>query len=551
MFKYLIATTLLINLSTQAGWTQVQYGGLQSWLYQPKKSASKNALMVNLHGCSQKPDDLKKDGNWETAADDFSMLVILPLVPNGGKIMGCWDYYGDQHTRQNRDNQKILKMVEEILKDQNLNIDPKQVYISGLSSGGGESLVMACLAPDIFAGIGINAGPIIGTNSNEIGVAPKNYDSYLKACKKLISLNQLEKDIKTQITSIIYGQNDFIVNPRHDTMTAELLSEIYDAKLKENFETKKLEGVNNDGTGVLFKDQLGPRISLIQNTNLGHNWPAGQGGNGGNFINKKSINYPMYLARFFSENNRRVSQPNLPKIFFQPVIDISKRIYLKGEFSALISGISDIELKIREKSDLKVLETIKGKINNNEVEFLSNKLKDGEYDLEILINDQKNISVLKRNAWIGKIPDAMKPQLFNVDLESQKNCVKIKGQAIENGKEKIVSLDIFIDGRYFQSTTVEPTSFFEWSDCSLSYGSHQVIISAVNELGLRSNDVEFNLLLDENAVTSSILEHCKNQRIPWYEYSKYYLKYGLEPFTMIQDSSFHWHDKNEIYKIKY
>jgi len=519
-------------------------------MFKPKTQSQMNSLMINLHGCSQKPEDLKKDGNWENAATDFSMIVVLPLVPNGGKIMGCWDYYGENHTRSNRDNQKIIQLVEELIKDKNNNIDPNQVYISGLSSGGGESLVMACLAPDLFSGIGINAGPIIGTNSNEIGAAPKNFDAYLKACKKLLALNGLESKMKTQVASFIYGQNDFIVNPKHNTLGADLLSEIYDAKLKENFDTKKLEGVQNDGAGVLFKDQVGPRISLIQNTNLGHNWPAGQGGNGGNFINKKSINYPIYLARFFSENNRRVSSPNIPKIFLNPIINLSQRIYVKGQLSGQVQQIKNVELIIKEKTQLKVLEIIKGKIRNGEVEFLSNKLLDGEYDLEIKLEDSNGAFILSRNAWVGTIPDAMKPQLFNVEVQTQKNCTEIKGQAISNGKEKIVSLDVFVDGQYFQSIEVEPSTFFHFNDCSLSYGEHQVVVSAINEAGLRSNDVVLDIFLDEYAVTSTLLEHCKNNRIPWYEYGIYYLKHGSEPFTMIQDQMQKWHDRSEIRKIK-
>jgi poly(3-hydroxybutyrate) depolymerase len=30
-------------------------------------------------------------------------------------------------------------------------------------------MVMGCLAPDVFAGIGINAGPTVGTTSGQIG----------------------------------------------------------------------------------------------------------------------------------------------------------------------------------------------------------------------------------------------------------------------------------------------------------------------------------------------------------------------------------------------
>ena len=119
---YLI--TCLLALSTQnvfAEWNFETLDGVQVHYYLPKKQTaftlkkSHRSLMVNLHGCSQKAEDLKKDGNWETTADDYNMIVALPKVPNGGVIAGCWDYYGADHTESNRHNIAIIKLVKALL----------------------------------------------------------------------------------------------------------------------------------------------------------------------------------------------------------------------------------------------------------------------------------------------------------------------------------------------------------------------------------------------------------------------------------------------------
>jgi poly(3-hydroxybutyrate) depolymerase len=132
----------------------------------------KRALM-NLHGCIQSADDLKNGNDWESAADRFGMVVAIPDVPGNGAadvrrdvlVRQCWDYYSANHTRNNRFNDNILELVDDLLGRVALDIDPRQVFISGLSSGAGETMVMACLAPDVFAGIGINAGPTVGYRS--------------------------------------------------------------------------------------------------------------------------------------------------------------------------------------------------------------------------------------------------------------------------------------------------------------------------------------------------------------------------------------------------
>lgn len=305
-----ICTIFCLSSSLAFGfWQQETIDQIKVNLYIPHKKSTQltslSPLMVNLHGCAQTADDLKNNGNWETVADEYNMIVAIPFVPNGGKYAGCWDYYGANHTRTNRDNSYIINMVQNLLNRTELNLDPAQVYVSGLSSGAGEALVLGCLAPDIFAGIGLNAGPTIGTGPYEIGTPPSELNIHIEVCKNLAASNNVEQHFQTQLTSIVYGNNDYIVNTSHNLTNAQLMGTIYKVKNQSTFDTNTLEGASSAGAGTLYSDLSGPRVSVIMNTNLGHNWPAGQGGYGGSYINKNSINYPRYLTKFFIENNRR------------------------------------------------------------------------------------------------------------------------------------------------------------------------------------------------------------------------------------------------------
>jgi poly(3-hydroxybutyrate) depolymerase len=225
--KYFI-TSIIFLFSTYsfADWKQETLGELSTFLYYPKASSIKStnykrALMINLHGCSQKADDLKLNGNWEKTADTYDMIVVLPKVPNGGVYMGCWDYYGESHTESNRHNGAIIGMIKALLVRPDLNIDANQIYVSGLSSGGGESMVLGCMIPDLIAGMGLNAGPSTGTNANEISRPQTTYDKMLQTCKKLAG-NKFDA-FKTQLTSIIYGNNDYVVSTQYDLNNAEIM----------------------------------------------------------------------------------------------------------------------------------------------------------------------------------------------------------------------------------------------------------------------------------------------------------------------------------------
>lgn len=105
------------------------------WLYSPASAGENNPLMINLHGCGQKADDLKELGNWEGAAEAHHMYVAIPDVPNGGVVLGCWNYYGRGHTESNNNNGNVIQLALSLRGNSNLHIDPAHIYVSGLSSG--------------------------------------------------------------------------------------------------------------------------------------------------------------------------------------------------------------------------------------------------------------------------------------------------------------------------------------------------------------------------------------------------------------------------------
>jgi poly(3-hydroxybutyrate) depolymerase len=548
-----ISIVLLLSLFqfAFADWSESTIDGMKYYLYLPKNLSTtkplSNALMINLHGCSQKAEDLKLDGNWVNAADEYNMIVALPKVPNGGKYMGCWDYYGPDHTRQNRDNVAILKLVNSLLSGPHLNIDPNQIYVSGLSSGGGESLVLGCLAPDVFAGIGLNAGPIIGTTANEISKAPANFDTYLKTCLKLADASNNRSHFKTQLASIIYGNNDFIVNTKHDLMNADLLSSVYQATLKSTFDTHTLPGSFTDGTGTLFSDGTHPRISLIMNSNLGHNWPAGQGGNGTNFINKKSINYPLYLTKFFFKNNLRAKNVFLPELKVKEVEERNNKIYISALINnKILSKNKKINLEIHNLLSGKVILNDQVDVVNSKVEYLSSALSPGEYLVKLQYLDNFGKREIYRHQWIGEIPGEMSPQLFNVVVNTNNNCLSVRGQAISNGNQSLKSVQFDIDQNQIDFVDLN-NSFFNYKNCNLSNGHHTIKISVANLNSTESNSITYSFAIGINEVTSNLFDHMMAGRLNWKDYAHWFAIYHDLPFTLYLNSNGTWSDKESYY----
>lgn len=326
--RKLVAPMLLAGLSTSAWaltpgsgtWVnETTLFGLQNaYVYVPKNVSpavigTGRALMVSLHGCGMTASNVINKGyNWEATAEQYGMVVIAPTVPSGTTATrayaGCWDWFGGNHTRTTRDEAVLLNLVNAVKARTNLDIDPKQIYITGLSSGGGLVNTIACVAPDVFAGAGDNAGPALYTASNA-GVGSKatvTAQSVSSNCTQIAG--SYSSHLATQIFSVVNGTSDYTVDPTHD--------QVQTAGMKLNYGASSSNGTFTDvkSTGESWKDAAGKtRVSYVQATGMGHAWPAGAGGSGGGtYVDYTHVNYPAYVTRFFFDNNLRVSRDAAP-----------------------------------------------------------------------------------------------------------------------------------------------------------------------------------------------------------------------------------------------
>ena len=294
---------------TPGAWTtRPSQSGMEVHLYTPTTTTAngKRALMIALHGCAQSNEVVRDNWSWDDEADEYGMVIAAPAAPNGGVIAGCWDYYDSNHSRANpsRHDDNLIDLAQALLADASLNIDPAQVYISGLSSGGGQTFVMGCLAPDIFAGIGINAGPAVGTSSGQIGSVAVSATQARNTCMNFANSGGNAGDFATQLTSVVHGKSDHTVAQGYADVAADAMAMIYGAS--------KDSGSNSIATGgaeQTWSDADGKRVQKIMVTGLGHAWPAGSDSSGGGYTDHATVDYPAVVTKFFFDNNRRVIVP--------------------------------------------------------------------------------------------------------------------------------------------------------------------------------------------------------------------------------------------------
>ncbi len=289
---------------TPGAWTTTaNQDGMELHLYTPTSTTlnGKRALMISLHGCAQANEVVRDNWGWTNEADQYGMVVAAPMAPNGGVIASCWDYYDNNHSASNpgRHDDNLIDLANSLMANSSLNIDPAQVYISGLSSGGGQTFVMGCLAPDIFAGIGINAGPALGTSSGQISSAPSG-TTKSSVATRCTGFSNADSEFETQLTSVVHGKSDYTVGQDYAEIDAGAMAIVYDVSKDSG-----TNSVSGGGTETTWSDSQGKRVSMLMVNGLGHAWPAGSG-SGGGYTDHASVDYPAFVSKFFFENNRRV-----------------------------------------------------------------------------------------------------------------------------------------------------------------------------------------------------------------------------------------------------
>jgi poly(hydroxyalkanoate) depolymerase family esterase len=140
-------------------------GNLRMFEFVPAQLQQPRALVVVLHGCGQTAAAYDLGAGWSTLANHHGFALLMPEQQRANNANTCFNWFNSEDiARDSGEARSIREMIAHMAKAH--GIDPRRVFITGLSAGGGMTSVMLATYPEVFAAGAVVAGLPYGIATN-------------------------------------------------------------------------------------------------------------------------------------------------------------------------------------------------------------------------------------------------------------------------------------------------------------------------------------------------------------------------------------------------
>jgi poly(hydroxyalkanoate) depolymerase family esterase len=261
-------------------------------LYTPSAgSRERLPLVVMLHGCTQSLDDFAAGTRMNSLAEEHGFFVAYPAQPFSANARQCWNWFKPTDQRRGHGEPALIEgITREVMRHH--PVDPRRVYIAGLSAGGAAAAIMGDACPDLYAAAGVHSGLPLG--------AATDLPSALDAMR--VGAKAPERPGLAVPAIIFHGDSDPIVHPSNgDALAAQALGS--GTGLRRTTEQGQAPG-GRSYTRITYADEKGR--TMCEHWSIrgaGHAWSGGSPS--GSHTDPNGPDASREMVRFFFEHGTR------------------------------------------------------------------------------------------------------------------------------------------------------------------------------------------------------------------------------------------------------
>jgi poly(hydroxyalkanoate) depolymerase family esterase len=249
-------------------------------------------LIVMLHGCTQSPEDFAAGTRMNFLAEARSCFVVYPAQRREANHAKCWNWFrASDQQRDAGEPSLIAGITRQIMRE--YSVDPKRVYIAGLSAGAAAAAVMGATYSDLYAAVGVHSGLACG--------AAVDLPSALRAMQQGGGFDRQAASAGGPAvpTIVFHGDHDRTVHPNNGDQVIE--QSIKRMGTERHVHRGRVSG-GHAYTRTVHSDARGRNIFEHWSIHgAGHAWSGGSPA--GSYTDPRGPDATRELLRFFLEHS--------------------------------------------------------------------------------------------------------------------------------------------------------------------------------------------------------------------------------------------------------
>ena len=247
-------------------------------------TAAPMPLLVMLHGCTQSPDDFAAGTRMNALADAHGFLVAYPAQAARANGSKCWNWFRGEDQQHGRGEPSLIAgIARQVAADH--RVDPRRIFVAGLSAGAAMAVILGETYPDVFAAVGAHSGLPYG--------AADDVASAFAAMQGRTNQVAAGSSTTPVPTIVFHGDRDRTVAPGNGrAIVAAAIAGLH---------ARAVQGASSGGqayTREVFADASGrPRVEHWTVHGAGHAWSGGSAQ--GSYTDPAGPDASAEMVRFF------------------------------------------------------------------------------------------------------------------------------------------------------------------------------------------------------------------------------------------------------------